>query len=396
MSIRLLEVEGFKSLKEVSWRPGDLNVVIGPNGSGKSNLLSLLELIRTAALGQLSESVQQQGGIDALLWDGRSRTIPISLEILNKRMGLDNRDYFRYELSLEGLGKWSAFSINRESLVSFEHTPESHSTPLIQRDRRKVSLLNAAPEKLVSVERPFPLDEAFLMIGSATLFSPPQISTVNSQLQSWSFYGGIETIREAPVRQPTLTRHETVVSPNGDNLVAVLHTLYTENREFRGELNTAMRAAFNDNFEELIFPPAADQRVQLRVNWKHLKRSQPSAMLSDGTLRFLYLMAILANPEPPSLIAIEEPEVGLHPSMFPIIAEYAVQASKRTQVIFTTHSADFLDAFRDTGVAPTTTVTQWRDGATILKVLEGEELAYWLREYTLGQLFRSSELEQIG
>ncbi len=157
-----------------------------------------------------------------------------------------------------------------------------------------------------------------------------------------------------------------------------------------------MSAAFADSFDELIFPPAADQRVQLRVNWKHLKRSQPSAMLSDGTLRFLWLMTILANHSPPPLIVIEEPEVGLHPSMFPIVAEYAAQAAERTQVIFTTHSADFLDAFRDAGAAPTTTVTQWRDGATALKVLEGDELAYWLREYTLGQLFRSSELEQIG
>jgi predicted ATPase len=239
-----------------------------------------------------------------------------------------------------------------------------------------------------------PDEEALLSMDSP--FTPWDFSYMNERLGRLSIYKGLDTSRDAAVRQAVLTRRDPVVSPEGDNLVAVLHTLYTENRDFRNEVNAAMRAAFNDNFEELIFPPAADQRIQLRVNWRHLERSQPSSMLSDGTLRFLWLMAILASPTPPPLIAIEEPEVGLHPSMFPIIAEYAVQASKRTQVIFTTHSADFLDAFRDTGVAPTTTVTQWRDGATILKVLEGDELAYWLREYTLGQLFRSSELEQIG
>ena len=395
MSIRLLEVEGFKSLKDVSWRPGRLNVVIGPNGSGKSNLLQLLEMIRAAALGKLSETVQRAGGIDSLRWDGRPQPIRMGLEVLNDVISWNYRDYFRYELSLEYSGQWSAFSIPKESLLIFAYEPEFQSTTLIQRDKSGASLFDVKSKSLVPLEQRIPAEEALLSTGSAPV-SPLGISFFNHQLLTWSFYRGLETTRNAPVRQSTLTRHEMVVSPDGDNLIPVLHTLYTENRDFRDELNAAMRAAFNDSFEELIFPPAADQRVQLRVNWKHLKRSQPSAMLSDGTLRFLYLMAILANPAPPALIAIEEPEVGLHPSMFPIIAEYAVQASKRTQVIFTTHSADFLDAFRDTGAAPTTTVTQWRDGATTLKVLEGEELAYWLREYTLGQLFRSSELEQIG
>ena len=82
--------------------------------------------------------------------------------------------------------------------------------------------------------------------------------------------------------------------------------------------------------------------------------------------------------------------------MLPVIAEYAAEASKRCQVIFTTHSPDFLDAFRHASVQPTTTVTKWENGETHLNVLRGEDLEYWLREYTLGQLFRSNELEQIG
>jgi predicted ATPase len=395
MSIRLLEVEGFKSLKEVSWRPGNLNVVIGPNGSGKSNLLDLVDLVRAAADGKLKEKVQQQGGIDSLLWDGRSHPIQLRLTVYSESWALDYRDVFNYGLILERSGPWSGFRVTGESLESVQIFGKIESTILIQRDGERASFYDDKSEELVVVGQRFPEEEALLSVGSAPV-SPAAISFLSEEVESWSTYRGFDTTRDASVRQSALTRPEKVVSPDGDNLVAVLHTLYTENRDFRNELNSAMRAAFSDNFEELIFPPAADLRVQLRVNWKHLKRSQPSAMLSDGTLRFLYLMAILANPEPPALIAIEEPEVGLHPSMFPIIAEYAAQASKRTQVIFTTHSADFLDAFRDTGVAPTTTVTQWRDGATTLKVLEGEELAYWLREYTLGQLFRSSELEQIG
>ena len=105
----------------------------------------------------------------------------------------------------------------------------------------------------------------------------------------------------------------------------------------------------------------------------------------------MFLLTVLASPNPAPLIAIDEPETGLHPSMLPIIAEYAVDASQRTQVIMTTHSPQFLDAFDD--VIPKTTVVTWSDGETILKNVAGDQLQRWLEEYSLGSLFRSGELE---
>jgi predicted ATPase len=90
-----------------------------------------------------------------------------------------------------------------------------------------------------------------------------------------------------------------------------------------------MRAAFGDDFEELVFPPAADQRIQLRIRWRSLQREQSAADLWEGTLRFLFLLAVLANPSPPPVIAIDEPETGLHPAMVPIVAEYAREAATR-------------------------------------------------------------------
>ena len=80
--------------------------------------------------------------------------------------------------------------------------------------------------------------------------------------------------------------------------------------------------------------------------------------------------------------------------MLPIVAEYAIEASTRSQVILTTHSPQFLDAFVTT--RPTTTIAKWQDGETVLKTLSGDELDYWLKEYSLGALFKSGELEQMG
>jgi predicted ATPase len=188
---------------------------------------------------------------------------------------------------------------------------------------------------------------------------------------------------------------EDRVAADGQNLIPVLHTLYTGNRDFKRALDAAMRAAFGSDYEELVFPPAADQRIQLRLRWRSLRTEQSAANLSDGTLRFLLLVAIFASPNPGDLIALDEPETGLHPSMLPIIAELAAEAAQRTQVILSTHSADLLDAFSDVAL-PTTTVTSIVEGETRLSVLDGEELRRWTEQYRLGALMRSGELEGMG
>jgi len=190
-----------------------------------------------------------------------------------------------------------------------------------------------------------------------------------------------------------VARSGTQVAPDGQNLVTVLHTLYQTDRDFKQELNAAMKGAFGEEFEELIFPPAAEQRIQLGVRWRSLRHGQAAADLSDGTLRFLFLLAILANPNPPPLIAIDEPETGLHPSMLRIIAEYAADASRRAQVILTTHSPALLDAFRGIRPQPSIAVLEWVGGRTDLSIRTEEELEHWMRHYTLGEMFRSGELE---
>jgi predicted ATPase len=212
-------------------------------------------------------------------------------------------------------------------------------------------------------------------------------------LAAIAVYHDLHTNKDAVIRQPAIARLEKRVDPDGQNLISVLHTLYTGDRDFKKDINAAMQAAFGDDFDELVFPPAADQKIQLRIRWKSLRREQSAADLSDGTLRFLFLLTVLASPSPAPVVAIDEPETGLHPSMLPLVAEYAAEAATRSQVIMTTHSPQFLDAFRE--MRPTTTVARWENGETTLQTLSDEKLAYWLEEYSLGTLFRTGELEQM-
>jgi predicted ATPase len=405
MKILELDIEGFRSFKKVTWKPGDLNLVIGPNGSGKSNLLKALEMLSATGRGRLSDHVTSEGGMGALVWDGQVRQIcigvrstPISHRDENKAIHINN---LLFNIILDRVGTSSGYRISKEKLAEYYRDltkdVEAHIF-FVDRDKAKWVLNDeiGAPlfvsEDLVT--NAIKDEDALLPSFALPTLDNQILWQYKEWLSGWKLYQSFLTHPDAVVRSAAIARYETTIAPDGANLIQVLHTLYSENRDFKTDVNLAMKAAFGDDFEELVFPPASDQRVQLRVRWKTLKQEQSAADLSDGTLRFLYLIAILANPNPPPLIAIDEPETGLHPSMLPIIAEYARNASIHTQVILTTHSAELLDAFSE--FEPTVTVASWADGQSVLKIVSEGQLQYWLEDYTLGKLFRTGGLEDMA
>lgn len=397
MKILTLHVQGFRSLKSQTWRPGDLNVLIGPNASGKSNLLRVLELLSTAAQGGLGRYIQQEGGMDAVVWDGLADSINVRAKMAPLPPYRDDvKDALTYDITLTRLGRSSAYHIEKEMLGNFHkvETGEMQAPfKLLERDPHHAVVYSMDSKRFEAPPASVPEGEALLSAAAGPFSANRFAADFQKELAAWTIHQGFHTHREAPIRSPQVTRADTQVDADGQNLVSVLHSLYTSNRDFENEINTAMRSAFGDDFEKLVFPPAADQRIQMRIRWRSLKREQSAADLSDGTLRFLFLLAVLANPSPPPIIAIDEPETGLHPSMLPIIAEYARDAANKAQVILTTHSPEFLDAFG--GDVPTTTVVDRQDGQTVLRIVSGDELTYWLQQYTLGELYRSKELEAM-
>ncbi|MCP4702100.1 MAG: AAA family ATPase [Gammaproteobacteria bacterium] len=388
MKILNLKIQGYRSLKDVSWVPGSLNVLIGPNGSGKSNILRVLEMISISARGRLGKHIQRAGGMDPLVWDGIAEIINFSIKAAAER------DSLTYDMTIERIGKGSTYRIAHELLGNYHRVEKGERAEpfkLIERIARNAVVFDENERSLTASGESIMEEESLLSLASGPFTQNHFIPPFQAYLAGWSIYHDLHVNMDAAIRQPTITRHETRVEADGQNLISVLHTLYTSDRDFKNDINLAMRAAFGDEFDELIFPPAADQRIQLRVRWKTLSREQSAADLSDGTLRFLFLLTILASPDPAPLIAIDEPETGLHPLMLPIVAEYAMDASERTQVILTTHSPQLLDAFKE--LVPKTTVVKWSEGETDLQNVEGEQLDRWLKEYSLGSLFRSGELE---
>ncbi len=383
-------------MKSEEWKPGDLNVLIGPNASGKTNLLRALQLLSLSAQGKLKKHIQREGGMHSILWDGQAEELGFRV-LLND----DEFDFpANYELVL-GESTLLGFSVMSILTEILSNPITCNSNDSIQKHLIKAGL-NSGKGYLGGIggiePGNFTQEHASGIALGETELSEARgdngvTSKVKSSFSNWSIYLNFRTDRNADVRRSRVASSDTKVELNGQNLISVLHTLYTTNREFENEINIAMQSAFDDKFEKLTFPPADDQRIQMRIRWSSLKREQSTADISDGTLRFLYLITILANPSPPALIAIDEPEAGLHPSMLPIVAEYAREASRKTQIIFSTHSPEFLDAFGKE--PPTTTVVELQEGETKLRLIADEDLDYWIKNYTLGELQRSGELEAM-
>jgi predicted ATPase len=394
--VQKIAINGFRSLKNVDWEPDSLNVVIGPNGSGKSNLLRALEILRESARGKLRDAVLAEGGIIQLLWDHRASEISWMLNLKSAAEKSRKPESLTYNLALRPAGLGGGFAVARESLAH-SGSPDlggaNKRAWLIERDPARTVTWDARKRKLLPPPQTIPSDET--VVSASSIFAETRILAFSGDLASFCIYHDLVTHRGAPVREAAVARVETSLSRDGQNLVPVLHTLYTGHRDFKRLINAGMRAAFTEDFEDLEFGPAADQRIQLRLRWKSLADSVSAADLSDGTLRFLMLLTVLANPQPGAFLAIDEPETGLHPRMFPIIAELAASASEHSTVVLTTHSAEFLDAF-PADCVPTTTVAECVDGETRLSKLDPHELKRWLKEYSLGRLFSAGDLEALS
>lgn len=390
MRLRKLEVSGFRSLADVVWEPGSLNVLIGPNGGGKSNLLRALVMLREAALGKLSGFVQGEGGMEPLVWDGTAEIVRCACETVEGDPSTPSASW-QYNLILARVRGESPYRIGRETLLGRSASDESPSPlKLIERNDKNTFILSTSGMWELT-EWEFEQVETVLSGFNSSIGTHPLGHGFRRSLAKWLLY---RTPNTEAMRLPVLVSFDRQINPNGSNLIQVLHTLYTSNRSFKRDLDAAMYAAFGDEFEELVFPPASDQRIQLRVRWRSLHREQSAADLSEGTLRFLFLLTALASAPPSSLIAIEEPELGLHPGMMAIVAEFAETTAARSQVILTTHSPALLDALGEH--TPTVTVVESHEGRTELRQIADDTLRFWVDRFSLGELFRSRQLESLG
>jgi len=392
--ISTLAIKGLLSFGPDS-RPisfGPLNVLIGPNGAGKTNTLEILRLLR-AMTNSLTAHFGEAGGGNTWLWRGLE-TREASVECTTRLPYMRGTPLVhRIEFMMTAF----ALHVYKESIcvASSDHRHHRHVLYNLEHGKRTLSPIGQKPNAQ-GPNSPTPksikLDQIKLAHDESILsqfrdpMDSPEMYFLTTAYAGVRVYGDWIFGRKSPARspQPADLRSDGLTE-SADNLGLVMNRLRNDPIS-RGDLIEGVK---------LIFDGAEDVGVLIQANSVQIYLHEhgwaiPGTRLSDGSLRFLSLLAILCDPTPPPLICIEEPELGLHPDLLPSVARLLVAASKRTQVVITTHSETIVDALAD--VPESILVCERINGSTQIERPSSAALAAWLKNATPGQLWRRGQL----
>lgn len=363
---------------------GSLNVLIGPNGAGKSNLIEAISLLR-AAPKDLSAPVKETGGVSDWLWKG-TKNPTATIEAIIKSFEPTAMP-IRHSFSFVEHGK--RFEITAERIEN-QHPHPRHDEPYFfykmeggyPRIREKTRGYRDDDERPLQRETINPEESILSQVKDPERY--PSLAYLTE------VYGRIRLYREWSFGRYTMPRQpqkadlpSNYLSETCENLALVLNSL-------RPAAKHKLLQSLN-----CLYPEIEDFNIQIMGGWVQLyleekgKFSIPATRLSDGTLRYLCLLAILCHPDPPPLVCIEEPELGLHPDVLPSLAELMISASERCQLIVTTHSDIIVDAL--TEIPETVIVCEKHNGKTLMQRLNKQDLSQWLDKYRLGQLWLKGE-----
>jgi predicted ATPase len=371
----------------------NLNVLIGPNGSGKSNLLELFALLK-AAPAHVARLIRDLGGVREWLWKTESGghlnegTLSVVVEsvITGTDTGLVD---LRHVLSIAEHG--GRFEVVNERIE--EASPRAGETsPSVHYDFRRGNplLADRTAARMRELEQGTIQPDASILSQYRDPGSYPALASLQELypriylFRNWSFGPNAVLRREQGTHIPG-----NFLADGGDNLVLVLANLLNSKskKQFKEELIDSLNKLY-DGIEDVNFSIESGT-MQLRLE-ESGSREIPASRLSDGTLRYLCLLSILLHPDPPPLIAIEEPELGLHPDVIPHLVDLMRRCAERTQLVVTTHSRMLVDALVESPEA--VIVCEKHDGQSSFERLEPERLSAWLKRYSLGQLWNMGEI----
>jgi predicted ATPase len=346
-----LAISGYRSLRDIRVRLSGLTIVTGANGSGKSSLYRALKLLADIAQGRIIQSLAAEGGLQSTLWAGpesfsramKEGTQPVQGTVrknpISLKLGFSGEDYgYAIDLGLP-LPDSSKFAsdpeIKSESLWTGERLGRANAFAL--RNGRSVRIRNDAGEWRQAYQHLAPFDS--MMTHCSDPREAIELLVLRERMRDWRFYDHMRTDPDAPARKPQVGTYTPVLAADGSDLAAAIQTI----REIGdGEaMNNAIADAFPGG-SVAVANTGAYFQVQMRQHG--LLRPLLASELSDGTLRYLLLIAALLSPRPPALMILNEPETSLHPDLLPSLARLIVQASKQCQIIVVSHAAALVSA----------------------------------------------------
>ncbi len=399
MLVERLKLENILSFgpNPVEWELKPLNVLIGPNGAGKSNLIEIIDLLRSAP-SDISRPIRKGGGVTHWIWRGQPKASSAKVEVVANPTG---EQALRYAFEFTEVG--GSFEMAREGLEKVPTDGES-PPPVFRRqgdraelyqqivEMRTSSSLSSSPSRPVqrtekSKEEPFSIDGRKSVL--AEIRHPRQNleqTRLSEELGRIKIYREWAFGRNGPLRRPQQADlRNDILNADATNLGLVLSRLERVPEAKRKVLDTLCRLYGGISNYAVVVEGGT---VQIFIVEGEV--AIPATRLSDGTLRFLSLLAILCDPSPPPFVCIEEPELGLHPDALALLADLFVEASESMQLIVTTHSEALVSALTN---QPDAIVLCERPGVgTELRHLDPERLSTWLEDYCLGDLWRMGEL----
>ena len=342
MLIKSLHLKNILSFKDTRLDLQPLNVLIGPNGSGKSNLIDVIGLLQ-AVPGDLPAFFRRNGPTGDWVWKGPGRSeTPFQVAGVEVRFGPLN---YGLRVSMENDRVHSLAE-------NLNHVDEGLNKVALDRPVFRASNGNAQlwpqlpggavpdrSDKSVQLEVSHG-KSVFSEIRNPAEF--PALTETARLLSAIKVYRNWNIGRDSPVRNPQRTDGDpNFLAEDFSNLALVVNDLLS--RRLEPSLDSYLKR-FYESYESLhtrIF----GNTVELIVNEAGMSGALPASRLSDGTIRFIALLAILCHPNPPPLICIEEPEIAVHPDSLGLVAELLRKASERTQLIVTTHSPELVALF---------------------------------------------------
>ncbi len=365
MRLTGLVAEGYRSLKSIRLELGQVGLFVGENGVGKSNLYRALQLIKAAGEGTLARSIAGEGGMQSALWSG-ARRLGRPVRVILQADVEDDETAARFSYRVE---------IGLPPPVSAGFAFEPHvkeETLTVETGRRPVEMMSRKGPAAYGrdsdgrrIEHPAKLlnsETALAVLGASGRY--PETGDLRAAVSGWRFYHGFRTDADSPARKPSLAVTSTLLDEDGGNLAAVFATL-AHIRQDTVDLDRALADALGAKLE--VPEPGETATFGLRLPDFPQRLFRPQE-LSDGQIRFLALAGALMSYRLPGLIALNEPEASLHPSMLPALADMIAKAAERTQLWVVTHSRELADLIADRTGARALTVVRL-DGATTIEGL---------------------------
>jgi len=357
-----IEISGFKSLRNVGLDLGPLNVLIGANGAGKSNFVSFFKMLNemVGEPPRFQQYVAVAGRAKSLLHYGPKTTPQIEGRLFFQTEAGENQYFVRL------------FHAAGDTLLFADEELYFHRT-------------NAPSPSIDSLGA----GHSETRVKAQAEAGDPKAKVFRHLLSTCRVFHFHDTSATAPIRQACYVEDNRWLYPDAHNLAAMLHKYQQTQPVVYGRIVNTIRQIV-PFFGDFVLQPSALRERDIFLNWTERDSEYLLGphQISDGTLRAMALVTLLLQPkeELPSLIVVDEPELGLHPQAISVLAALVKGASYSCQVILSTQSVSLLDQFDPEHVI----VVEREGGQSTFRRLDAESLKEWLDDYSLGELWEKN------